>query len=281
MKIIMLLSFIFVLSLSTVILAQEARVTSKTSNKEQKSTELTDLPQSPVVTRLTTDAQDENLKGKVKKVVEEIKFLSGNWVQYGRYLSEVTYFNELGALIRNEGYIKGEQYFINVYGYINGKRVSKDIPVKKSPKLGSGSDSMGNDNDVVESEILTEPDNRYTYNYTYKYENGKQIEMQMLFNTGKKGMRHTKKYSKNTVEKIAYTESGIVNVRDIITLDDFGNEIEQVNYVNSLLPNKYGYKYVFDKQGNWIKQIKSKEVTKDGKSYFQPLYETYRTITYY
>jgi hypothetical protein len=281
MKIRMLLSFILVLSLSTVILAQETRVTSKTSNKEQKSTELTDLPQSPAVTRLTTDAQDENLKGKVKKVVEEIKFLSGNWVQYGRYLSEVTYFNEFGAFIRNEGYIKGEQYFINVYGYINGKRVSKDVPVKKSPKLGSGSVSADDDDDAVESQILTEPDNRYTYSYTYKYENGKQIEMQMLFNTGKKGMRYTKKYSKNMVEQIAYTESGRVNVRDIITLDDFGNEIEQVSYVNSLLPNKYRYKYVFDKQRNWIKQIKSKEVTEDGKSYFQPLYETYRTITYY
>jgi hypothetical protein len=271
MKIRMLLSFILVLSLSTVILAQETRVTSKTSNKEQKSTELTDLPQSPAVTRLTTDAQDENLKGKVKKVVEEIKFLSGNWVQYGRYLSEVTYFNEFGAFIRNEGYIKGEQYFINVYGYINGKRVSKDVPVKKSPKLGSGSVSADDDDDAVESQILTEPDNRYTYSYTYKYENGKQIEMQMLFNTGKKGMRYTKKYSKNMVEQIAYTESGRVNVRDIITLDDFGNEIEQVSYVNSLLPNKYRYKYVFDKQRNWIKQIKSKEVTEDGKIIFSTI----------
>lgn len=269
------------MSLSTVVFAQETRVTSKNSNKAKKNTELTDLPQSPVVIKLTTDAQDKSFKGKVKKVVEEIKFLSGYWVQYGRYLSEVTYFDEFGAFIRDEGYIKGEQYFINVYGYIDGKRVSKGVPVEKSPKLGSGSVSMDYDIDVVESQILTKPDNRYTYSYTYKYENGKQIEMQMLFNTGKKGMRYTKKYSKNMVEKIAYTESERVNVRDIITLDDFGNEIEQVNYVNSLLPNKYKYKYIFDKQGNWIKQIKSKEVTEDGKSYFQPLYETYRTITYY
>jgi hypothetical protein len=281
MKIRILLNVILVLSLSTVVFAQKDKTLSKTSNKKQESTELSDLPQSPVVPRTTTDRQDENLKGKVKKVVEEVKFLSGNWVQYGRYLSEVTYFDEFGAFIRNEGYIKGEPYFINVYGYIDGKRVSNDIPVKKSPKLGSGSVSFGDDDDIVESETLTEPDNRYTYNYTYKYENGKQIEMQMLFNTGKKGMRYAKKYSKNMVEKIAYTESGRVNVKDMITLDDFGNEIEQVNYVNDLPPNKYKYEYKFDKQKNWIKQIKSKEVTGDGKSYFQLLYETYRTITYY
>jgi hypothetical protein len=281
MKIKILIGLILVLSLSTVVFAQKSKTLSKTSNKKQKSTELTDLPQSPAVPRLTTDAQDENLKGKVKKIVEEIKVLSGNWVQYGRYLSEVTYFDEFGAFIRNEVYIKGEPYFTNVYGYIDGKRISKDLPVKKSPKLGSDSVSFDDDNYVVESEIQTEPDNRYTYSYTYKYENGKQIEMQMLFNTGKKGMRYTKKYSKDMVEKIAYTESGRVNVKDIITLDDFGNEIEQVNYVNDLLPNKYKYEYKFNKQKNWIKQIKSKEVTEDGKSYFQPLYETYRTITYW
>lgn len=270
---------LLILSLSAIVFAQKEKVTSKTSTKRTKAVVLSDLPQTPRVPKLTTDAQDENLKGKVKKIVVEMKYLSGDWVQYGRYLSGIIYFDEIGDLLRNEGYIKGKPYYTNVYGFIDGKRVSKDIPVKT--ESNGGSFTIDDDEVIIETQTLKKPDDRFEYSYEYKYEDGKQKEMQMFFNTGKKGMRYTKKYAKNSVERIVYTLNGKVNVKDIIALDDFGNEIEQLNYANSSIPNKYKYEYIFDKQGNWIKQLKSKEVTENEKSHFEPLYETYRTIAYY
>src|SRR5829696_5763635 len=83
------------------------------------------LPQLPVVQKGATDAEDQHLKGKIKKIVEESEDRSGTWSFQGRKLDSTTYFDEYGALIQRDSYdSNGNPFMITVYGYIDGKRVS-------------------------------------------------------------------------------------------------------------------------------------------------------------
>jgi hypothetical protein len=72
--------------------------------------------------------------------------------------------------------------------------------------------------------------------------------------------------------------------KTIYTYDPEGKLIEMrivdiTDKANGLLVEKNVYTY--DAHGNWIKKIWSQEVTKFGKSSFEPVEVVYRTITYF
>jgi hypothetical protein len=239
------------------------------------------LPQSPVVQRLTTDAQDAGLKGKIKKVVTETEDSSGTWSVQGRKPSSVSYYDENGSLTQRDAYdSQGHPFQVTVYGYIDGKRVSNskittyeyDPPPMMAPRSSS-------------SEPEQKRDPRYEYSFEYKYEAGKLIERQMIYNNGKKGMRYVYKNSPNQVEELVYTEEGKLNQRYLSILDSGGNEIEETNFavVNFDIygDRRYKYAYEFDSKGNWIRKVGSKEVKENGTTRWEPSSITYRTITYY
>lgn len=239
------------------------------------------LPQESIAAKETTDAQDENLKGKVKKVVEDSEDLSGTWSVQGRKPSSVTYFNEKGNYTEGDLYdSQGNAFQITMYGYIDGKRVSNS----KTTNYGYSPPIMALPKGKVE-EIVKKPDPRYEYSFEYKYKDGKLIEEQMVFNNGKNGLRYVSNYTGNQVEKMVYTEKGELNQKYLLTLDKDGNEIEEINYGLSNYKlygdSKYRYSYEFDDKGNWIKKITSKETTENGVTSFKPSSTTYRTITYF
>ena len=239
------------------------------------------LPQTPVVLRLTSDAEDEGFKGKIKKVVEESEDSSGTWGVQGRKMSSVENFDEKGALTQSDDYdSQGNPFQITVYGYINGKRVSNSKttnyeydppppPAVLSPK----------------SSDVPKRDARYKYSFDYKYENGKLVESQLIYNNGRKGNRTVYKYSPNQVEELVYTEDGKLNQRYLSKLDPNGNEIEKTNFGLSNFDiygdRHYKHSYEFDAAGNWVKRITLKETKENGVSSWQPAYISYRTITYY
>ena len=237
------------------------------------------LPQEPVAVRETTDAQDENLKGKVKKVVEDSEDLSGTWSVQGRKSSSVTYFNENGNYVERDLYdYKGNPFQITMYGYIDGKRVSNskttsyeyDPPPIMVPKSKT-------------EESVKKADPRYEYSFEYKYKDGKISERQMVYSNGKKGLRYVSNYNGNQFEKLVYDEKGELNQKYLYTLDKDGNEIEGISYgVLKIYPDrKYRRTYEFDDKENWIKQITSTETTENGVTSFKPSSITYRTITYF
>lgn len=240
------------------------------------------LPQSPRVIRATSDAQDDNLKGKVRKIVEESEDRSGMWSVQGRKLDSVIYFDDNGALTQRDSYdSQGKPLQITVYGYLDGKRVSNskiaryeyDPPPMMAP-LGA-----------KEPKPARVSDPRYEYSFEYKYVNGKLIERQMIFNNGKKGMRYVYRHSPGQLEELVYTEEGKLNQRYLSVLDANGNEIERTSFgvVNFEIygDRKYKYNYEFDAAGNWTKRFTSNEVTVDGAKTFRPYSVDFRTITYY
>lgn len=239
------------------------------------------LPQAPAVTRLTTDAQDEGMKGKVRKVIEESEDRSGTWGVQGRKTSSIEYYDQNGALTQRDLYdSRGTPFQITVYGYLDGKRVSN-----------YKTDNEGNVFTVVRApspalaEAPRKSDPRYNYSYEYKYEDGKLVERQMVLNNGRKGMRYVYKHSPSQVEELVYSDDGKLNQRYISRLDVNGNEIERTNFgvVNFELygDRRYKLSYEFDAVGNWIKKVTLKEAKENGVTSWQPDHISYRTITYY
>jgi hypothetical protein len=239
------------------------------------------LPPSPPVTRATTDAQDEGLKGKVRKVMEESEDSSGTWGTQGRKMSSVEYYDLNGALTQRDSYdSQGSPFQITVYGYLDGKRVSNSKmtryeydPPPAAPRAAAS------------VEPLRKSDPRYEYSFEYKYENGKLVERQMIYNNGRKGMRYVYKHSPNQVEELVYTDEGELNQRYLSIRDEKGNEVERTDFglfnYDIYGDRRYKHTYEFDAVGNWTKKVTLKEVKENGITSWQPAYISYRTITYY
>lgn len=238
------------------------------------------LPQEPVAKRLKSDAEDEGLKGRVKTVFTESEDLSGTWAVSKRKPSSMQYFNEQGNLTKRESYdYRGNPSDITVYGYLDGERASDFNSINyeyNPPPVMISAPAAG--------QATPKYDPRYSYKFKYKYdEKGNLIEKVWYGNDGKLWLRYTYKYKGNQKEEMVYAEDSSLNQKYLYTLDDKGNEIEEIVYEvrDNSIRDKYSYSYEFDAKGNWIKQTTSKWVTKDGKSRFEPYSVTYRTITYY
>lgn len=239
------------------------------------------LPQEPVAKRLRSDAEDEGLKGRVKTVLTEREDLSGTWAVSGRKPSSMEYYNEQGNLIKTESYdYRGNPSDITVYGYLDGDRVSHsnsiDYEYNPPPMMIAAAAAPG--------QAKPKYDPRYSYKFKFKYdEKGNLKEKVWYSNDGALWMRYTYNYKGNQKEELIYDENGALNQKSLYTLDDKGNEIEEINYEikDNSVSDKYSYSYEFDAKGNWIKKTTSEWVTKDGKSQLVPSNVTYRTITYY
>ena len=78
-----------------------------------------------------------------------------------------------------------------------------------------------------------------------------------------------------------WKENGIVYDRWVYTIDKEGVVSEMAHYRRGHLKIREAYEYEFDSAGNWQKRTRSKWISKDGKSRFEPQEVDYRHITYY
>ena len=239
------------------------------------------LPQTPIVRKLKSDADDDGLKGEVKRVVTASEDLSGADGMQGRRRQSVVDYDNKGMRLQHDFYLSGLPYDITVYGYIDGKRVSTSgaISYDDGPV-------MSITGDIVETlDPKKKPDPRYQDSYEYKYRNGKLVEMQMFGNDGTKGMLYVYNHSPNRLEELAYDESGQLNQRYLSILDANGNVIEMTDFALARFDQngdrKCRFTYEFDKVGNWIKKVTSCEVKESGTPTYKLESVTYRTITYY
>ncbi|MFL6333797.1 MAG: hypothetical protein ACJ754_10845 [Pyrinomonadaceae bacterium] len=239
------------------------------------------LPQDKPVPKLKSDAEDEGLKGMVKTVFEEDQDLSGTWSVSGRKPSSRDYYDEKGQFTKRESYdYKGNLYEVSVYGYVDGERVRSEKTVRHEydpppVTVAAGPPTAG---------ARPKSDPRYSYRFRYKYdEKGRLIEEDWYGSDGRLWLRYVYKFEGDKKEELVYSEDGSLNQRYVFTLDSQGNEVEKIDYdvKDGSVDERYSYAYEFDAKGNWTKKTASKWVTKGGKSFFEPSYVTYRTITYY
>lgn len=240
------------------------------------------LPQEPAVKKSKSDAEDQGIRGKVKTIVSEradLSVVDGKTIEGKREPASAEYYNESGNLLRSESYDwQGNPRDITVYGYIDGDRASnyKSIRYEYDPPPPMAPPAPA-------SQPKPTYDPRYSNKYRYKYEGARMVEKLLFGNDGKLRLRYVYNYKGNQKEELVYKADGELNQRYLSVLDKRGNEVEETsfNVKDDSVRSKYSYSYEFDSKGNWIKRVTSKWVTKDGKSYFEPAWVTYRTITYY
>jgi hypothetical protein len=241
------------------------------------------LPQSPVVKRLTSDAQDDNLKGKVKSIIEEREGLTGIEKPIGIRPSGNAYYDEQGNYLKQVSFdYRGVPYYIVTYGFIEGARVS----LSNSISYGDSDRAGTTGKQRQKQEVTTKPDTRYDLRYEYKYKDGRLSEMQLFNNKSEKSMRYVYKYKPNQMEVFAYTEDDELNSKYRYLYDENGTEIGRIdfNVRQPEIPESNKFKYeniVLDEKGNWIKRTFSKLEVENGKEVYTLIAVEYRTITYY
>ena len=239
------------------------------------------LPQKTAVKKERSDAEDDDLKGKVKTLTEEGEDLSGGpWSKYGRQFTTITEYDTRGDRLRSVSFrADGVASNVTIYGYIDGARVDKSASVQPNANRYT---------------ILGEmprvpphaPDPRFESKWIYKYSNGKLSELQIINNDGLPWMRHVYNYEKGRREEIAYDKYGKINQKYHYILDEKGNEIERINFdvrpPDSGKETRYPINITsFDAAGNWTERTISKPVMENGKQVYKPMYREYRTITYW
>jgi hypothetical protein len=188
--------------------------------------------------------------------------------------SSTDYYDERGTLIKEVSYDdKGNPLWIQVYGYIDGERVSRMglISYESDPPLMIGTSSG------------RKPDPRFQSRYRYEYDSqGNCVKKEYYSNDGTLRMRYVYKFKGNRTEERAYSSDGSVNQR-YFTRDNNGNDIESTGYnvKDGSIESRSSHTYQLDAKGNWIKRTTSEWISKDGKSGYVPSSVTYRTISYY
>lgn len=238
------------------------------------------LPQSPIVKKIKSDAEDDGLKGKVKSVSETEEDLSGTWVTKGIKMSSETFYDEKGNQVKYVYYdYRGNPSNITVYGYLDGMRVSKsgfiNYPYNPPPMMMPRS----------EKAVPEKPaDTRYSVKYEYKYDDKKRLKESVGYrNNGEIINKTVYSYDGNKMESSTFDKDGKLYSKTIDLLDDKSNIIEHTFvYLNKSKPDSITvYTYdSFDEKGNWTKRtIKWKNVENNGNK--QSNYVEYRKITYY
>lgn len=241
------------------------------------------LPQSPTVEKLTTDAQDDELKGKVKSVVETKEDLTGTWSVSGIKKSTEDYYDDKGNKIKRIFYdYKGNPNDITVYGFIDGMRVSNSgsLNFEYNPPIMAMRSFNTKPNPVVKP-----ADTRYETRYEYKYDDKKRLSESLSYrNNGEMIRKNIYSYDGNKLEDSWFDKEGKLIVKTIKLFDDKANLIETIygHQTPDYPDSKYNYTYQsFDEKGNWTKRTISAKDGVYGGGYKQQNYIEYRTITYY
>jgi len=234
------------------------------------------LPQTPTHDRPRTDAQDENLKGKVKSLVEYEKGAS----PATRKVSKEEYFDESGFFVRDVEYLSYYPEEVTVWGYIGGARVSKSNIVAYAE---GERPTMDLDTGAVVVGDASPGDERYTIKHVYKYdEQGRLIEHWYYRNNGAVSSHETYRYEGSRRTQIDYGYDGAEWGRTIDVLDGKGNVVEWYRVgPNNKIEDKYINSYQFDSTGNWVVKKTSRETLVRGKKILKPFAPSYRAIKYY
>jgi hypothetical protein len=239
------------------------------------------LPQAPAAKKLKSDAQDKNLKGKVKSIIEYSRSSEDNI----RKLFAEEYYNASGNLIKDVSYDNGYPTTVTVWGYIDGNRVSKSGSItltdeERPPSTRQGFTASPEDNAINPD---APKDERYSMKHVYKYdERGRLVEDWRYQNNGEVWGHTVYNYKGNRREQLNYGQDGSEWSQTIEILDKDGNIIER-NLIGSdeADADKEINIHEFDKQGNWIVEKTFQVKTIAGKTVRKLLWTQYRTITYY
>jgi YD repeat-containing protein len=239
------------------------------------------LPQEPMAKKAKSDTQDENLKGKVREIIEDTVYLPGT----RRERSNEKYYDARGNLIKEITFEEGYPAHVEVWGYIDGNRV------RNSESIWFDSDQRPPSKEIIQS-LMESPagppegkkiDPRFSSRYAYKYDElGRLSEVSSFDNGGEQIDRTTYNYTTGRREERNFWGDAEEYNHKAYLLDAAGNVIEETSFnEKGAVDSRRVYKYEFDAMGNWIVQRGFAKKTVRGKTTLKPVWTIYRTITYY
>ena len=242
------------------------------------------LPQTPAIKRKGSDANSEHLIGLVASVITSKEYFEGGSVK-GIIRRTEDYFDKDGYYTKIVEYdYRGNPFGVSVYGFIDGKRVSKRgeyIDYEYNPPP-----AMAPPGSAPKVENRKQADGRYNSSYDFKYDDQNRLIEEISFNNrSEKNGRSTYSYEGNKVKRTYFNREDKPSSKSLHTYDDKFNLTEETYYSSSnSYPDDslYFYTYLaFDEKGNWTKrEVKGKTGRyRGGTNDFH--YIEYRTITFY
>lgn len=193
----------------------------------------------------------------------------------GQRITGITYYDRQGALTHKKIYRYEADRPLGIETYsADMTLLQKEIYVYNSRGLSAIEQYDGEgtllDRRSYESEIRDNRSESLSYDADGTYR-GKIVSP--VFTDGPKG---------RISERLYYSANGSLERREVFTESEDGRIAERAAYKSDgSLDYKWRAVYEYDSYGNWTKETKETWVTKNGKSFFEPTYVTYRTITYY
>jgi hypothetical protein len=280
------LAAFFITLACTAAISQPAKYDADSARRIAKATP-TSLPQSPAESRLTTDAQNSQLKGKVKVVT----YRHTDEAERGypkKMLVLEEFYGEDGNLLRVVQWDDLRPYAVSVYGYLDGMRVSRTGMVEYAEGERKKVEGCIPLVETLPAKDAAEQkgDERYHLRETYKYDaSGRIAESATLNNLGQLVTRTTYTYEEPNRRVLLFWAGGVEPLAKTVEILDpatgvvieerlYDEDKKQVNAVR-------WYSYTFDDRGSWIvkKTTESRLFADDTRK--KPVETTHRTITYY
>lgn len=239
------------------------------------------LPQTPVAAKSKSDLEDENLKGKVKSVVEERQNFKDGKADGARYTSVEKIYNEQGNLTKQISYNNTKfPSSIKVFGYIDGNRVSVTnyIAAESSPPPPAPM--------AMPSGTPKKFDSRYQVKYIYKYDEANNLsELLFYSNSGEMTSRTVYARTGSKIEETVYRTDSTIERKNFRVVNDKGETIEE-SYPVKRLQEEYQYRHrhtfdEYDNKGNWTKRTTIFSKITNGTETVESSYITFRKIIYY
>ncbi|HQU85633.1 MAG TPA: hypothetical protein PKY59_21035 [Pyrinomonadaceae bacterium] len=236
------------------------------------------LPQNPVVPKAKSDAQDRNLKGKIKSVLTETAHYSLKNSLRQKHPQSVEEFDEKGNLLKTTEYdYLGFPWKIYVYGYVAGKRVAKIGSIENENSIGGIAFNFPSNSKF---------DERFQESYGHKYLGGNLVEESKSFSNGALFWRAKYSYLKNKRTSL-YFDGGTKPFSKVETVyDEKGNEVKMTVFEperqKMILKETFKVVYAsFDENGNWTQREIMRDYSFEGQEKYFPEYVEYRTIKYF
>jgi hypothetical protein len=238
------------------------------------------LPQTPHPDRPANDLAAENLKGKVRSIIEDEQESQ----KAPRERSREVHYDLDGNLVRQIEYSSGYPVNVTIWGWIDGMRVSAfnfiSYPFGEGPneeRITSIIEMVSPRDPGIEKK---ERDRRYTTRDEVKYDGQNRIvEKRQFGNDGELMGTENRTYGLNTLTTEYNDDGG--KTRRVVTLDPNGHVIEEIFFgPKSKIEYSYSYKYELDAKGNWITRHMAEKKTVKGKTRVIPRPVKFRSISY-
>lgn len=236
-----------------------------------------ELPQDPMLWKRTTDAADNNLKGRVQSVISDFEE-----VGKPRQRSLEDYYDKNRNLVKAIGYSNGLPAMVTVWGVIDGARVCKRAYIAFDADQRPPTSESSVEISVVRPDTnRPKPEPRFSERFAYRYsDDGKLSEVSVFSSDGTLSSRQTISVKGNRAELTYFNGEGKQQAREFKIMDANGNVIENWSEGEPRSESVH-FEYKLDDRGNWVESRMFQQKIVGGKSVRTPLGTKFRKIAYY